>query len=148
MLGLKPGRPVPPTKLVEMWMGISTDEASRMKDARAARFVSRHTLIDRKMSRGDCVRWLKTHGYAEPPKSACIGCPFTNNARWREMKRDRPGEFADAVAFDRAIRDVVGNQPAFLHRSLVPLDEARFPRSAKDDVLNLFENECEGMCGI
>ena len=41
MLGLKPRQRVPAGTTVEMWLGISTDEAIRMKDSRdrwAARY--------------------------------------------------------------------------------------------------------------
>lgn len=148
MLGLAAGRSLPADVTVELWLGISTDEATRMKPNRAAGFQNRWPLIERHMSRRSCSLWLERHGYPIPPKSACIGCPYTDNARWREMQRDRPDEFADAVAFDAAIRLAVGSEPAFLHRSLTPLSEIDFSTAEELGQLNHFENECEGMCGV
>lgn len=63
------------------------------------------------------------------------------------MKRDDPDSFQDAVEFDREIR----SQPklsgeAYLHRSLVPLDEVDFESKLSDT--EGFLDECEGMCGI
>ena len=53
-----------------------------------------------------------------------------------------------AVEFEKkyqeAVKDVLDSKP-FLHNSLKPLDEVDFPNQKQID---LFNNECEGMCGI
>ena len=64
------------------------------------------------------------------------------------MQVERPLEFADAVEFDAAIRHAVGEQPAYLHRSLTPLAEIDFSSAEESGQVNHFENECEGMCGV
>jgi len=62
--------------------------------------------------------------------------------------------FAEAVLIDREIRYVVGQrEPWFVHKSLKPLDEVDFSTdktaSAEDrSQLNMFNNECKGMCGV
>lgn len=140
-----------PAGTFQMWIGISTDEASRMKDARQRYIVNRWPLVERNMSRTDCVAWLKAHGFQEPPKSACIGCPFHDGEFWRTMKRERPNEFADAVQIDAALR--TGHSRGmraqeFMHRARVPLMEA-VTEAPKADDPNLFAAmECEGMCGV
>lgn len=149
-LGLKKGQRIPPGTSVECWIGISTDEATRMKEARESWMIHRWPLIELGMSRRDCTSWLAQRGYPEPPKSACIACPYTNDARWREMKRDRPAEFADAVAFDEEIRHglpaVTGD--VFVHRSCLPLAKVDFDTNEDRGQVNLFESECEGLCGV
>lgn len=140
-----------PAGTFQMWIGISTDEASRMKDARQRYIVNRWPLVERNMARADCVAWLKAHGFQEPPKSACVGCPFHDGEFWRTMKRERPEEFADAVAVDAALR--AGHNRGircqeFMHRARVPLAEAVTDVVATDEP-NLFAAlECEGMCGV
>src|SRR5262245_35543455 len=52
-----------------LWLGISTDEAARAKPSRVQYIVNRWPLIDARMSRQDCLRWLERHGYPKPPKS-------------------------------------------------------------------------------
>lgn len=145
-LGIGPRDPVVPGS-VQQWIGISTDEADRMTSSGVAYVVNRYPLIERDMSRVMCVDWLTRHGYPEPPKSACVGCPFTSDARWAEMKRYRPTEFADAVAFDESVRTgLVGvEHSVYLHRSLTPLAEVEFDEA---DTLGGFSNECKGMCGV
>ncbi|QMU80603.1 hypothetical protein GXW83_28300 [Streptacidiphilus sp. PB12-B1b] len=118
---------------VEQWIGISTDEFHRAKDADVGFMKNRFPLLDLGLSREDCQQVLRAHGFADTPKSACIGCPFHGNAQWRTLRDSSPAEWADAVAFDDAIRsgnargNAGGNQllgEAFLHRSRLPLDQA------------------------
>lgn len=130
------------------WIGITTDEASRMKPSRVQYIENRWPLIDLRMNRQDCKDWMAKKGYPEPPRSACIGCPFHNNAEWRKVKED-PVLWADALEIDEAIR----HQPKiraqqFAHRDLVPLSEVDLSTAEDRGQLNLFINECEGMCGV
>ena len=112
--------------VVEQWIGISTDEAIRMKPSFQSWQVNRWPLIEQRMSRSDCLAWLRQHGYPIPPKSACLGCPFHSNARWRQIRDEDPAGWADAVDADRRIRTGFRGMRAelFLHRSCVPLDQA------------------------
>lgn len=133
---------------VEVLIGISRDEAHRMRPARQAYMINRYPLVERGMRRYDCLLWLKRHGYPEPPKSACIGCPFTDNARWRE-RRKTPDEWADAVLADHELRegDARGMRGVeFMHRSRLPLEQVDL--SVDDSQFDLFGNECEGLCGV
>lgn len=131
-----------------MWIGISRDEASRMKFSQVQYIENRWPLIELTITRNDCLRWMDRHGYSRPPRSSCIGCPFHSDAEWRAIKAD-PVAWADAVEIDAAIR----NQPGFrgqqfAHRSLVPLSEVDFSIDEERGQLNMFNNECEGMCGL
>lgn len=142
LLGYEKGARIPANS-VEVWIGISTDEASRMKPARKAWQTHRWPLIEANMSRGDCPQWLRRHDYPIPSKSSCIGCPFHSDSEWRALKT-RPDEWAEAVEVDRAVRSWPSlDAPAYLHRSLVPLDQVAFDRQP-----DLFGNECEGVCGV
>ncbi len=140
----------PKTAIVEQWIGISLDEALRMKPSFEDWQVNRWPLIERRMSRRDCLRWLQRHDYPAPPKSACIGCPFHSDAAWRHISDTDPEAWADAVALDRTIRTgfrgIRGE--VYLHRSAVPLDEADLTTDADRGQLDLWPNECEGMCGV
>jgi hypothetical protein len=133
----------------EMWIGISTDEAMRMRPSRVQYIANRWPLIERGMSRADCLSWMESKGYPRPPKSSCIGCPFHSNTQWREIKAD-PQEWADAIEVDAAIRNqchrgFVGQQ--FMHRARVPLDQVDL-RSKAEKEADLFNNDCEGLCGV
>jgi hypothetical protein len=140
----------PKDKYVEQWIGISTDEIQRMKPARDKYILNRHPLIEAKMSRQDCLNYLKKENIPLPEKSACIVCPYHNDAYWHFMKTERTSEFQDAVEFDKKIR--TGSRKIrdklYLHRSCKPLDEIEFNKEENDKQLDMFNNECEGMCGV
>jgi hypothetical protein len=155
LLGKEPRDRIAPGS-VEKWIGISMDEATRMKPSPNKWAVNRWPLIEKRMSRRDCLKWLAEQGYSTPPKSSCIGCPYHSNSAWREMRDKRPEEWADAVAIDKAIRDPIdvdkglrkrkGQQ--FMHPKRVPLDEVDLSTAEEWGQLDLFNNECEGLCGV
>lgn len=125
-------------------IGISRDEGERMRDSDVAYIRHEYPLVARHITRADCVRWLADHGYPEPPKSACLGCPYTDNARWRDMRDSRPDEWADAVDFDARVRRMSRiDGDVYLHRSLVPLPmvdlSTKEERIAASGQLNFFE---------
>lgn len=137
---------------IECWIGISTDEAARMKPSTVGYIVNRFPLIDARMSRFDCFAWLERRGYPVPPKSSCIGCPYHSDIHWRAMKDNQPEEWAEAVEMDAKIR--VGGtlrgmlDHQYMHRSLKPLSEVDLTTLEDHGQLNMFNNECEGMCGV
>ena len=139
-----------PAGAVEVWVGISLDEVLRMKPARQQWQTSRWPLIDAGMTRRDCLGWLRRHDYPEPPKSACIGCPFHSDRAWRGLRDGSPEEWADAVAVDAALREGDGRSMAgaeYMHASRQPLDEVDLSTAIERGQGDLFINECEGMCG-
>lgn len=148
LLGYPKGARIP-VGSCETLLGISTDEASRAKDSRERWNRNVFPLLDHGMNRQDCLAWMQRHGYPQPPKSSCIGCPFHSDAEWRRIKAD-PEAWADAVMLDEAIREPVrglrGQQ--FMHRKLLPLAQIDLSTAEERGQVNLFENECEGMCGL
>jgi hypothetical protein len=122
-----------------------------MKRSNVRWIEHRWPLIEKRMRRGDCLEWLKRHGYPEPAKSACTFCPYHSNEQWRALDAE---DFADAVKLDTIIRhqrDRAHHQKKvelFLHRSAVPLDQVDLSTPEERGQLNLFLNECEGMCGV
>jgi hypothetical protein len=129
----------------EMWIGISRDEAIRMKPSRVGYIVNRWPLIEHDMRRHHCIRWLADHGWTAP-RSACIGCPFHSDDEWRALPAE---EFADAVAIDAAIRRQPGIRgEQFMHRSFRPLADVDLSTAEERGQGSLFANECEGMCGV
>lgn len=149
LLGLTRKRS-PDHPIAEQWIGISTDEAARMKPSFEDWQVNRWPLIEQRMSRHDCLAWLRRHDYPMPPKSACLGCPYHDNKRWRDIRENDPEGWADVVEVDHALRHGLRGirGEVYLHRSCVPLDEADLSTAADHGQLDLWPNECEGMCGV
>lgn len=138
--------------LVEQWIGISLDEIQRIKDSGALWIRNRHPLIEKRMTRGDCLEWMHRHGFPRPPKSSCIWCPFHNDAQWAALTAE---EFAEAVAVDDSLRSRPPEQyrtkgRLYLHRSGRPLRDIDFTGAKEPRQFDAFgmQNECEGVCGV
>lgn len=165
LMGHKPGSRLPLSVQVTQWIGISGDEMQRMKVSQDKWMRFWHPLIEQpyaddgtcslrewSMTRQDCQKWMRDHGYPEAPRSACIGCPFHSNAEWRRIRQD-PEQWKDAVDFDRAIRDSMPlhgmRHPVYLHRSLLPLDQAPIDGVPGQQGIDWgMTQECAGVCGV
>lgn len=139
--------------LVLQIVGISLDEIGRAKESRDPWARTTFPLINKRMRREDCLRWMADHGFPEPPRSACVFCPFHDNKEWRRLQADEPEEFERAVQFERSIQAAKANSENFasipyLHRSCKPLDTIDF-RSDIERGQGVFDwqDECTGMCG-
>lgn len=150
LIGLAPRQRGPKHPVVEQWIGISTDEFIRLKRSRLSYIQNRHPLIEARMSREDCLRWLMERQYPRPPKSACTFCPFHTNAMWRDLRDNDPASWAEALDIDAALEGGIGGLKSrgYLHRSCRPLGEVDLTVDEGQGQLFSFENECEGMCGV
>lgn len=143
------------TKLIQ-WIGISLDEAHRMKPSRLRYSTSIWPLIDLRMTRRDCLKWMSAHGFPQPPRSSCVFCPYHSDHEWRRLRDEEPLEFERAVTFEKLYQhekaSTVWKKSSavkfFLHKSCVPIDQVDFSTEEERGQGSLFGNECEGMCGV
>lgn len=154
LAGIKRGQKTP---TVTRWIGISLDEAHRMRPSRHPWAEHRWPLVERRLSRSDCLLWMERNGYPKPPRSACVYCPYHSDTEWRRLKAEEPEAFAEAVRVDHAYRAAkiqtgVGaikqRGVPYLHASRMPLDEVDFSTAEDNGQQSMFGNECEGMCGV
>jgi hypothetical protein len=131
----------------EQWIGISVDEMRRMRFSGLGWLRNRYPLIEPEFGltyrRADCVAAVERLGWPTPPRSACWMCPNMGDHEWREMKEHHPQDFAQAVQFEREIRET---DPHFwLHESAVPLDQVDFTSQG-----GLFDDRAcaSGMCFV
>jgi 3'-phosphoadenosine 5'-phosphosulfate sulfotransferase (PAPS reductase)/FAD synthetase len=142
LLGYPHPKRIPAGVWVEQWIGISRDEVQRAKDSRIRFMRNRFPLLEMTSSsgregwsRGDCQKYLAGYGAGmeATAKSACIGCPFHDNATWRQLRDTDPEAWADAIDFDQSIRlgsaraNANGSPmrgTAYLHPQRIPLDQA------------------------
>lgn len=156
VLGVKTLR----NRCVEMVMGISYDEIQRAKAPQTKWQINCYPLIENRITRSDIKHWISHTNYGQPPRSACIVCPYHNNKEWKNLKENYPEEFKYAVEFDEWLRDPksqsVGinnfrnndsSSEQYLYSKKIPLRIATFEEPS-DYQGSLFDDECEGMCGI
>lgn len=114
LAGLKPGQRCTEHRVTTI-IGISWDEAQRMKDPAFSWIQHDYPLIDARIKREDCIRWNTEHGYPPPrdrpaldarstttqngEQSATIPKPGqtpststskSEQAKWRQRSRHRP----------------------------------------------------------
>lgn len=142
-----------PRYSINIWLGISIDEAHRMTVSQDKWAVNVYPLIEWEWDRSKCADYCnKKLGYSVP-KSACFFCPFTHPSEWVRKKQNEPENFKLAVDFDKRVRNLRTfsgiKQPVFLHPSCIPLEDV-VPNQM---LLPLgvdygFGNECTGHCGV
>jgi hypothetical protein len=143
LMGIEKGKRMKPC---EMWLGITMDEASRMKESQMYNITYKYPLIDLRLRRSDCISFFKKNDYPIPMKSSCIFCPYHSDKFWKDLKSEGNGVWDLAVEVDEAIRDASKrglNDKLFLHRTCLPLDQVQFA-----DQQDLWDEECEGYCGL
>ncbi|MDX3672770.1 adenine nucleotide alpha hydrolase family protein [Streptomyces europaeiscabiei] len=131
LLGYPHPTRVPTGVFAEQWIGISIDEASRAaRMSNDVQYMRSHFPLmfmrggthprGGGWTRNDCTRYLTSHGFQDTPKSACIGCPYTGNARWRRLRdtcgcghhRDEHSRFATGWACAHLYNPDAGDAPA------------------------------------
>ena len=141
----------------QQWIGISVDEAQRMKDAQKPYYMVFYPLIWMGWSRQHCVEYLKTQTYADGSpvaivRSSCVYCPFHDTEEWNHVRSDED-DWQAAIEFERGAQQAwregrlagIKAKP-FLHPSGVNIDEVNFEED--DSQLTLWDNECAGICGV
>jgi hypothetical protein len=124
------------------WIGFSIDELHRMQgyDPKA-KWRHWYPLIDRRMTRADCIALVERMGWPTPPRSSCWMCPYRSDAEWRHIKTLDPADFAAAVQLEKEVQAKDPN--LYFHRSAVPLDLANLGDAQRD----MFADSCSsGMC--
>tara|TARA_R110000782_G_scaffold259596_1_gene350279 strand:- start:49 stop:366 length:318 start_codon:yes stop_codon:yes gene_type:complete len=105
------------------------------------------------LNRAKCISWFQENYNKTPPRSACTFCPFHSNAEWLRVKQNKK-EWEEVVKLEKAFNDnrkliskVTGvKDKIFFTRKCEPIGELDFDE--KTDQLDLFNNDCDGYCGI
>lgn len=131
----------------EMFIGISTDEIHRVKPSKVRWIKHRWPLIEKKLSRTDCIKYVEQTLGHTPPRSSCVFCPFHDDEEWLRVKNGPADEWQKVIDIENRLNTLDKfKSKVFLHRARKPIDQVEF--KIEDDQLDLFGNECEGMCGV
>ena len=167
MLAGLPSHPaIPPAGSLRMMMGITCDEAHRMKDSPERYIINAYPLIDMGWTRTDCVRWFAERWPGRQlPKSACLGCPYHSDAYWVDLYRNGGKEWDETVAVDQIIRkpnwpgcpperranpaDVAGLHPRGPLEKVIPqLAADSAAQQSLFDAEPGFGADCDGYCSV
>ncbi len=130
-----------PIGAVESWQGISLDEFHRMRSSDVAYIQNVYPLVERRLTRQDCITWLRERGLDVPPKSACTFCPYHSLGAWEELRKAGGSDWAEAKFVDATIRNKRPMMELFIHPAMKPLEDA----TETSGQLNLdLEVPCDG----
>ncbi len=126
---------------VAMWLGISCDEITRMKESPQKSIENVFPLIELGLDRQDCYSILDKYGY-KAVKSACYMCPYQVK-RWHENP-----ELDKAIAYEKEMqRQSLYREVPYLHPSCLPLEKAVEVQLNQTNLFT-FDDECDGHCGV
>ena len=96
---------------------------------------------------------VKNHhdlGWENMTKEYYEGLDPMSDEEIEQFLKNNPVEFNDAVEFDKKIRRINKDDKMenFTHKSCVPLDQVEFKKEDESKQIDMFNNECEGMCGV
>ena len=130
------------SKEFDVWIGFTIDELKRVTTP-VGKWQNRYPLIERKMTRGDCIALVERMGWPTPPRSACYMCPNKPHSEWKEMKETSPIDFQKAIAFQGEIQLI--DEDLRLHVSGENLEDVDFNEDQED----MFTGRCDsGMCFV
>lgn len=125
----------------DVWLGISTDEAERVKPSGLNWYRHVYPLIDIvPMSRLQCTNEIQRFGWPLPERSRCWMCPQQSAEDWRRLP---VSEISQAIELDHSIR--LHDPSIYLHRSGLPLDRAIADAGQQDE---LFDSCDGGYCMV
>lgn len=98
---------------VEVWIGFEAGEESRAKkDPNAgtkrkrkpgeAVRVNRFPLIEWKLCRCRCEKYIRSLGLPVPRKSACVFCPYASKGDWQVLARELPAQFVSVASLEQS----------------------------------------------
>ena len=126
----------------DVWLGISMDEAERMKDSGLNWYRHVYPLIEiEPMNRSACVNQIVRYGWEVPHKSRCYMCPNQSPLAWKELKRRKDGDFEKAVTLENEVRRKDKN--VYFHPLAIPLEQAVEQSEKQSD---MFDGCDSGYC--
>ena len=154
ILGLDKHSRWPKEPVIDLWFGISSDEAVRIRNPEEKWKNHIYPLCNmpsnyfkKPYNRQRCVAWLgRNYKDRRIPRSACVGCPFKTNREWRYLRDQFPDEWIDVVKVDESLR-TKGQGDTYLHSSCTPLKDANLGDDPNQLMFGGFGNECLGYCG-
>lgn len=137
---------------VEQWIGITRDEWTRMRTSDVSYASLEYpfmNMLDPPWSRIKVQQWLKANGLDIPVKSACVFCPYHDEATWHEIWQSSNGNWQRACEMDSLLRKrrIKDGYVGYVHRKRLPLESIDLRDQQDHGQLELWPSEeCTGMC--
>lgn len=98
-------------------------EILRVRDAKYKLTTNRYPLLEKKLTRQNCVEIIQMAGLPVPPWSACKYCPLQPKGAWQQLASVYTEDFQEVIPIDEGLRSH-GGPPQWLSSTRRPLAEA------------------------
>lgn len=85
---------------IRQYLAIAYDEFERMKTSGVDYITNVYPLVERRLTRSDCVSIIESAGLPLPVKSSCFFCPFSTIGRWKWLHDKHPHLYEKAIALE------------------------------------------------
>lgn len=129
--------------IVEKWIGFTYSEVERVKPSRRKYSYFQYPLIEMKMHNDDVINFFIENNLSIPPRSVCNACFANGLSTLKDMYRNRPEDWKQAVSVDNAVRNwsqIGVKSEVYVSRTLIPLSELERVDFNLDELKDL-ENE-------
>lgn len=132
---------------VDQYLGISLDEADRIKSSQVKYITNVYPLVENRLTRNDCLIYLtKSWPQLIPARSSCYFCPFHTSGEWLNIASAAPDLYEKACQLDDSLQQL--DPPQHLYskgdlRSILRNDnlQAKLPLESHGE-------ECSGHCFV
>ena len=136
-------------KQADMLIGISMDEIQRMTISNVKYLKNVYPLIEKRLSRYDCVEWLKENKFKLPERSACVICPYHKKETLITFMKNQKYKNL-LLNLDKNLQN--NNYDKLDSEMFITNERKRIKDINFEDTnikqLDLFTSDCEGMCGL
>lgn len=111
--------------LVNIWLGITTDESDRTHPSELQWIQNKFPLINLKYSRNDCININKSFNL-DVKKSGCFCCPYGGKKWFIHLYQNHPDLFKICVEMELSYQEKHGNKHGLVP-SIIDLSSLQIP---------------------
>ena len=139
-----------PGETLRVVIGFAYDEIQRVNSTRWKDQEVWYPLIEKKMTRDDCVKYIISQGFPVPPKSGCFYCPFQRLDQWKELRFKHPDLWQRAIILEKNGSHYPQMTLSNFKKKGNPLTledvDKQLGKSLYDYEFDPAEEECSGAC--
>ena len=139
-----------PDEKLRVIIGFAYDEIQRVNTTRWKDQEVWYPLIEKKMTRDDCVKYIVQQGYPVPPKSGCFYCPFQRLDQWKNLRFNHPDLWERAVELEKNGSNYPEMTLSNFRKKGKPLTleevDKNLGKSLYDYGIDPADEECSGAC--
>ena len=133
-------------------IGFAYDEIQRTNATRWKDQDVWYPLIEKKMTREDCARYIAGQGFPVPPKSGCFYCPFQRLDQWKNLRFKHPDLWERAINLEKNGSNYPKMTLSNFRKQGEPMTleevDKRMGKSLNDYEYDPADEECSGACMV